>query len=264
MRRSITISVFAIGLLAGCASQGDREQGEIYDPIEPANRLVFAVNETLDTFVLQPTAYVYREAVPDPVRDMVRNFLNWLKSPVVFGNNLFQRDWPAAEVTVSRFIANAPMFGFIDNASGLGLAYKEEDFGQTLGVYGATDGPYIVLPVLGPSNVRDTVGLVVDHFLDPINYIGERDARNQFQIGRRIAGAVDFRARNFETINELKETSVDYYARVRTIYKQSRDAQIGNRAPAGMTRGPGSSGEFDEYVPGGQPAETGKVRAPST
>ena len=242
----------------------------MYDPIEPANRLVFAVNETLDIFILQPTAYVYKEAVPDPVRDMVRNFLDWLKSPVILANDLFQRDWKAAEVTVSRFVANAPFFGFVDNASGLGLAQREEDFGQTLGVYGVGDGPYIVLPILGPSNVRDTVGLVVDQFLDPINYarggdpLDTEDDVSKFQIGRRIVGAVDFRARNFEAINELKETSVDYYARVRTIYKQRREAQINNgRSPAGASR-PSSSGEFDQYVPGGQPAERRGTASPSS
>src|SRR3546814_11863911 len=103
---------------------------------------------------------------------MVRSFLDWLKSPVILANNLFQGDLQAAEITVSRFVANAPFFGFIDNATGLGLEHRNEDFGQTLATYGAGDGPYIVLPLLGPSNGRDTVGLVVDFFLDPINYVG--------------------------------------------------------------------------------------------
>ena len=180
MRRSVTAAIVATGLLAGCAGQGELEPGEVYDPIEPANRMVFAVNDTVDTFVLQPTAYIYKEAVPDPVRDMVRSFLEWLKTPVILANDLFQGNWDGAGVTASRFVANAPFFGFVDNATGLGLEYREEDFGQTLAVYGAGDGPYIVLPLLGPSNARDTVGLVVDHFLDPINYIGDGplDTRN--------------------------------------------------------------------------------------
>lgn len=270
MRRSLTAAVLATGLLAGCAGQGELEQGEVYDPIEPANRMVFAVNDTVDTFVLQPTAYLYKEAVPDPVRDMVRNFLNWLKSPVVLANDVFQGDWPAAEVTVSRFVANAPFFGFVDNASGLGLEYREEDFGQTMAVYGADDGPYIVLPLLGPSNARDTVGMVVDYFLDPFNYVGssnplDRDPdRTKIQMGRRVMDAVDFRARNFSAINELKQTSVDYYARVRTIYTQRRNAQIHNGAPPAGAGRPTSSEDFDEYVPGGQPAENGRSGTPSS
>jgi phospholipid-binding lipoprotein MlaA len=270
MRRSLMAAVLATGLVGGCASQGELEQGEVYDPIEPANRMVFAVNETLDTFILQPTAFMYKETVPDPVRDMVHSFLNWLKSPVILANDLFQGDWQAAKVTTSRFVANAPFFGFVDSATGLGLEHRGEDFGQTLAVYGAGDGPYIVLPILGPSNVRDTAGLVVDHFLDPINYLGDGspldtdDGVSKFQIGRRAVGAVDFRARNYEAINDLKRTSIDYYARVRTIYKQRRDGEISNGTPTAGTGSSGSTGEFEEYVPGGQPAERAGSKTPSS
>src|SRR3546814_4925864 len=138
---------------------------------------------------------------------------------------------------VSAFCADWPWFGFVDHATGLGLEPRNEDFGQTLATCGAGDGPYIVLPLLVPSNVRDTVGLVVDFFLDPINYVGGGDPIDResdvatFQTGRYAVGAVDFRARNFELVNELKATSVDYYARVRTIQKQARDAMISNGAP---------------------------------
>jgi phospholipid-binding lipoprotein MlaA len=270
MRRMLMTTVVATGLLGGCTGQGELEQGAVYDPIEPANRMVFAVNETLDTFVLQPSAFMYKETIPDPVRDMVFSFLNWLKSPVILANNVFQGDWKGAEVTASRFVANAPFFGFVDNATGLGVVHRDEDFGQTLAVYGASDGPYIVLPLLGPSNLRDTAGLVVDHFLDPINYIGNgdpfdgNDDRAAFQIGRRVVGAVDFRARNYEAINDLKRTSVDYYARVRTIYKQRRDGQITNGTPKNGTGSTGSTGEFEEYVPGGQPAERAGASAPKS
>lgn len=270
MRRSFTAAVFATGLLAGCAGQGELEPGEVYDPIEPANRLVFAVNETLDTFVLQPTAFVYKETVPDPVRDMVRSFLDWLKSPVILANDLLQGNWEAAEITVSRFVANAPFFGFVDNATGLGLEHREEDFGQTLATYGVGDGPYIVLPLLGPSNTRDGIGLVVDYFLDPINYMPSGDPldsdsdRTKFQIGRRVVGAVDWRARNFDAINDLKATSVDYYARVRTIHKQSRDALIRNGTPPRAAGSAGTSDEFKKYVPGGQPAERRGAAKPSS
>lgn len=269
MRPSVTAAVVATGLLAGCAGQAELGPGEVYDPIEPANRMVFAVNDTVDIFVLQPTAYIYKEAVPDPVRDMVRSFLDWLKTPVILANDLFQGDWDGAGVTASRFVANAPFFGFVDNATGLGLEHRDEDFGQTLAVYGAGDGPYIVLPLLGPSNARDTVGLVVDHFLDPINYVGDGplDSDSEtttIQVGRSVAGAVDFRARNYAAINEIKQTSVDYYARVRTIYKQRRDALIGNGTPPLGAGRPSTSGEFEQYIPGGQPAENARPKSPSS
>jgi len=265
MRRSIAAALIGVGLLAGCASQDGQQNGEVFDPIEPANRLVFAVNETLDIFILQPTAYVYKETVPDPVRDMVRNFLEWLQSPVVLANDLFQGDWENAEITASRFVANAPMFGLIDNATGLGLKRQNEDFGQTLGHYGADEGFYIVLPVFGPSNVRDSVGRVVDYFIDPVNYVGPEDKRLTYSIARGAGEAVDFRARNYAAINDLRETSVDYYARVRSIYKQRRDALIRDNeppapgAPAAGTPSSDGSGEFDNFEPTDTSEQTGAV-----
>ena len=111
---------------------------------------------------------------------------------------------------------------------------------------------------------------VVDHFLDPINYLGDGspldtdDGVSKFQIGRRAVGAVDFRARNYEAINDLKRTSIDYYARVRTIYKQRRDGEISNGTPTAGTGSSGSTGEFEEYVPGGQPAERAGSKTPSS
>lgn len=254
MRRVAIGSTLALFLLAGCASQRELEEGAVYDPIEPANRLVFAVNDAVDTMVLQPTAYVYKEVVPAAVREVVRNFLDWLSSPVYIANSALQGDLEGLEHNASRFVANAPMFGLVDNATGLGLERRPEDFGQTLAVWGADEGPYIVLPLLGPSNVRDTAGLVADHFMDPLNYIGNEDERTRYQIARRVVGAVSFRAEYFDQINDLKATSVDYYARVRTIYQQRREALIRNNTPP-MMGGASSSGEFDEFRPSNAPIE---------
>lgn len=258
MRRSLIGACVGLGLLSGCATQGEIEDGGIADPIEPANRMIFAINDTVDTFVLQPTAFVYKETVPDAVRGVVRNFLDWLSSPVVILNTALQGDWPGLERAASRFVANSPMFGIVDNATGLGLERRPEDFGQTLAVWGVGDGPYIVLPLLGPSNLRDTAGIVADYFADPLNYVGgDDDAVDRAQIARRAVSVVDFRAQNFEAINDLKATSVDYYARVRTIYKQRRDALIrnGTPPPAVGPSAPDSSGEFEEFTPTTAPVE---------
>jgi len=263
MRRLAIGTTLALSILAGCASQGELEEGAVYDPLEPANRLVFAMNDAVDTMVLQPSAYVYKTVVPDAVREVVRNFLDWLSSPVYIANSLLQGDLEGLEHNASRFVANSPMFGLVDNATGLGLPRRPEDFGQTLAVWGSDDGPYLMLPLLGPSNLRDTVGLVADYFLDPINYIeGDDDARFRLQIARRVVGAVDFRAENFDQINDLKATSVDYYARVRTIYKQRRDALIRNGTPPPVT-GPssGSSGEFEEFQPSNTPIQQSGQRS---
>ena len=257
MRRSLIGAFVGFGLLSGCATQGEIEEGAIADPIEPANRMIFAINDTVDTFVLQPTAFVYKETVPVAIRDVVRNFLDWFSSPVIILNTALQGDWEGLERAASRFVANAPMFGMIDNATGLGLERRPEDFGQTLAVWGVGDGPYIVLPLLGPSNLRDTAGIVADYFADPLNYVGDDDTMTRVQIARVAVTAVDFRAENFEAINDLKSTSVDYYARVRTIYKQRRDALIrnGTPPPAVGPSAPDSSGEFDEFTPSTAPVE---------
>ena len=257
MRRVTFGTSLALFLLAGCATQGEMENGAVYDPIEPANRVVFAVNDAVDTVVLQPTAYVYKEVVPAAIREVVRNFLDWLSSPIYIANSALQGDLEGLEHNAARFVANAPMFGLVDNATGLGLERRPEDFGQTLAVWGVGDGPYLVLPLLGPSNVRDTGGMVADYFMDPINYIGgDEDAVFRFQVGRRVTEAVDFRAQNYHQINDLKETSVDYYARVRTIYKQRREALIRNNTPPAVpAAGGGSSGEFDNYKSGTAPIE---------
>ncbi|MEQ8585637.1 MAG: VacJ family lipoprotein [Thalassobaculaceae bacterium] len=254
MRRVAIGSTLALFLLAGCASQGEREEGAVYDPIEPANRLVFAFNDAVDTMVLQPTAFVYKEVVPAGVREVVRNFLDWLSSPVYIANSALQGDLEGLEHNASRFVANAPMFGLVDNATGLGLERRPEDFGQTLAVWGADSGPYLVLPLLGPSNVRDTAGLVADQFMDPLNYLGNEDERERYMIARRVVGAVSLRAEFFDQINDLKATSVDYYARVRTIYQQRREALIRNNTPPAVGA-PSSSGEFDEYRPSNAPIE---------
>lgn len=250
-----TGAVLALFLLASCATQ-EREDTvgpAIFDPIEPANRLIFAMNDAVDTVVLQPGAFVYRQMVPSPVRDMVQNFLRWLQSPVILANDLMQGDVSQAGVTTKRFFVNGVFVGLLDMAHGMGLDYRDEDFGQTLGVHGVDGGAYIVLPLLGPSNVRDTVGKVVDMFLDPIGYIGASEPREAFQISRRVVGAIDFRERNYEAINDLKRTSVDYYARVRSIYLQQRDAAIRNGAPKPNTADAGTDNPFDDFVPSGRP-----------
>ncbi|MDF1792928.1 MAG: VacJ family lipoprotein [Thalassobaculaceae bacterium] len=263
MRRVAIGTSLALFMLAGCASQGEQGDGAVYDPIEPANRLVFAMNDAVDTMVLQPTAYVYKEVIPAPIREVVRNFLDWLSSPLYIANSALQGDLEGLEHNASRFVANSPMFGLVDNATGLGLERRPEDFGQTLAVWGADDGPYLVLPLIGPSNLRDTTGLVADYFMDPINYIGgDEDARFRYQIARKVVGAVDFRAQNFAHINDLKATSVDYYARVRTIYKQRREALIRNNTPASASAsGAESSGEFEEFQPTNAPIEQSGKRS---
>jgi len=227
--------------LAGCATN-DSAQPDIYaddnDPIETINRFTFAFNGAIDFFVLQPAAATYRFIVPDPVQNSVTNALRNLQSPVILANDLFQGEFGRAETTTMRFVINSTVgvLGLFDVAEDWGYPRHDEDFGQTLAVWGVPNGPYLVLPVLGPSTLRDAVGLGVDSLLDPYGYILEYatglsdDTIFYILLGRRALEGIDARARNFELIENLKADSVDYYSRVRSLYLQNRQSEILNGA----------------------------------
>lgn len=205
---------------------------EDYDPLEIPNRFMFAFNEALDVMILRPAAATYRFLMPQLVQDSVRNFVRNLRAPVDFANHLFQgKDEQAADV-LARFGINTILGvgGLFDVADhGFDLKYHEEDFGQTLGFYGMEPGPYLVLPLFGPSSLRDAFGRGIDSVLDPWSYVlNFYDVENDREIllGRQGAFGVDLRARNIETLEDLKRDSVDFYARLRSLYLQKRKADI--------------------------------------
>ncbi len=134
---------------------------EASDPLEPLNRAIFSFNLTLDKAILRPIATVYNAALPDPVRDGVRNFLNNLRTPIILANDVLRGEIGRAGDTVGRFLLNSTLGvgGLFDIASELGFDFHNEDFGQTLAVWGIGEGPYLMLPIFGPSNPRDAVGL---------------------------------------------------------------------------------------------------------
>jgi phospholipid-binding lipoprotein MlaA len=152
-------------------------------------------------------------------------------------------------VTSARFLVNGALFGIVEAAEGLGLPYREEDFGQTLGVHGMSEGAYLMLPLLGPSNVRDTVGLVVDNFIDPLSYLDGRGLRQSVGIGRGVIQAVNFRVENFDRIDDLRSDSIDFYAKVRAIYRQQRKAAVNNGVIPIDDSTPDLSEEFDRQLP---------------
>src|SRR3546814_672513 len=159
--------------LSACASMpetaGQDGIDSANDPLEPANRVVFAFNEAVDTVVIRPVAVTYDTFVPSPVQQGVTNFLRNLRTPVIFANELLQGDWQGAEVAFTRFFLNSTLGlgGFIDIAAYEKLEFQSEDFGQTLATWGVGEGPYLVLPILGPSNPRDAVGFATDSLADP-------------------------------------------------------------------------------------------------
>jgi ABC-type transporter lipoprotein component MlaA len=148
------------------------------DPLEPVNRAVFQFNRVLDGLILEPAALMYRMATPAFVRDGVQNFLANLRTPVVLANDLLQGEFGRAEKTLGRFMLNTILGvgGLIDVGGRVGMPERHyEDFGQTLAVYGVGEGPYLMLPVLGPSNPRDAVGRVVDLLFDPLFFLAPAD-----------------------------------------------------------------------------------------
>lgn len=230
------LGISALGV-AGCATvpEGDPDAMAAYeeanDPLEPMNRYFFEVNYGLDELFLKPIAGWYYIALPNPAQDGVRNFLRNLSSPVILANDLFQGETDRAGTTLVRFLVNSTLGigGILDVASEMGFAYHDEDFGQTLAVHGAEEGPYLVLPLIGPSNPRDLTGRVVDVFLDPLTYIAHgHDTLEGLMYARSGLTVVDSRARNLKTFDEIREGSLDYYATIRSLYRQRRSDAIRN------------------------------------
>jgi len=240
-RSGYLVALAAALLLAGCATKpADPEDlayyNETNDPLEPMNRVIFQFNEVADKVVLRPAAVGYNTVVPKGVRIGIRNFLNHLKSPITILNALLQGEGEHARDTFGRFLTNTiiGLGGFIDVASDAGIPRYDEDFGQTLAVWGMNSGPYLVLPLLGPSNFRDGAGEVVDGFIDPAAYYIREEYGLEGAAVRYTVDAVDWRAANLKTIDELRNSSLDFYATVRSAYRQRRAHEIRNgRQPDG-------------------------------
>jgi len=200
------------------------------DPFEIPNRFIFAFNQTLDVALIRPAAVLYRDLVPAYVRQRVHLALRNLSEPVTLANDMLQGDWGRAKTTWDRFLLNSTGggLGFWDVATDLGHPYHKEDFGQTLGVHGVGGGPYLMLPVLGPSNLRDATGKVVDIFLDPFFYIAQDTHKDEWMLYRFLLEGLDFRTRNLDTLDEIERDALDFYARLRSLYRQRRDAEIRN------------------------------------
>lgn len=223
--------------LGGCATKPDptdeaavQAYKEANDPLEPMNRYFFEVNMFLDEMLLKPFAGYYNIALPDVAKDGIRGVLRNVNTPVILANDLFQGEGQRAGVTTERFFVNTFLGagGFFDVAKHFGMTYHDEDFGQTLAVWGASEGPYLMLPLLGPSNPRDASGKIVDKFLDPMTYVGYIYNVGYINTIRGGLEAVDTRARNLQAVDELKKGSIDFYATIRSLYRQHRNDAIRN------------------------------------
>ncbi|MGV3628145.1 MAG: MlaA family lipoprotein [Betaproteobacteria bacterium] len=215
LRLTAVCVIVSVGVLGGCASTNDPR-----DPLEPLNRGVYKFNDAVDTVLLKPVAEIYQGVVPPIARTGIRNVFNNLNDVIVALNNLLQGKFTEAASDVGRIAINttAGLLGLFDVATPAGLEKHAEDFGQTLGYWGIGDGPYLVLPILGPRNLRDTGGLVVDSLTDPVTYIDPSRDRNQV-MGLRL---VSRRAELLGASQLLSVAALDEYEFVRDAYIQRR------------------------------------------
>src|SRR5204863_151209 len=191
---------------------------------------IFEFNQFVDRNAIVPVAKAYRDTVPDPVRDSLRDFLNNLRAPIIFVNDALQGQFQQAGETVGRFVINSTigMGGVVDVAGRWGVPFHEEDLGLTLGTWGIPEGPYLVVPILGPSTPRDLGGQVAEGFGDPWNRLVTGSPWNLYWIPfvRGATAGIDQRSRYIETLADIERTSLDYYATIRSLYRQRRAALI--------------------------------------
>lgn len=257
MKRPASLALAAcLGLaLAGCATPprdpAERAAFEAnHDPLEPLNRKIFAFNQAFDRCLVKPVAKTYVRVVPAPGRAGLHNFIQNLGEPIVLGNDLLQADFRRAAKTAGRFLIDSTIGigGIIDVADSARLPQQTGDFGQTLHAWGWRGGPYLVLPLFGPSDPRDAVGQGVDVFLDPLRFVADNaNYPTGLSAAKTIASGIDERSRNLGTLDELERESIDYYAALRSLYRQNRAAVLGEKTqtPAAPSEGfysdPGAS-----------------------
>lgn len=222
-------------LLAGCASTPESIAAN--DPLEPVNRSMFSFNEKFDHYVELPIAGFYLLWMPKPLSNGLNNFLTNLDMPVVFTNDILQGEVTRAGQAFGRFTVNSTLGlgGFLDVASRTDLPYHYADMGQTLHVYGVGDGPFLVLPIVGPDPPRDLGGDIFDLVIDPITYLptgAPLYMRAGVTIGVRSASPFQTNARNVVLRQELQKSSLDPYVTMRSVYRQLRAAQIAGGYPA--------------------------------
>ncbi|MEP4198493.1 MAG: VacJ family lipoprotein [Aliishimia sp.] len=216
--------------LSGCAASGpdlDPHNG-IYDPNEAANRKVHNFNRGLDRTLVRPASKGYTSVLPDEVEDSIGNFATNLGTPSVGINSLLQGDMQGVGLSATRFLLNSTLglFGLIDVASEFGVDEHDTNFGETLHVWGATEGPYVELPFLGPSTQRDVAGKVVDLFTNPLSYALD-SPESYYSPAASIGSGLGTRGRYADTIDSVLYDSADSYAQARLIYMQNRRFELG-------------------------------------
>lgn len=232
------IAVALLALISACATRPtDPEELATYqqtnDPFEPYNRTVWKANTSVDAVTLRPIALGYRKVTPLPVRMGVRNAFDNITEPWSFVNNVLQGDISRAGRNVSRLLLNTVfgIGGIFDVASNYGVRSAQEDFGQTLATWGVPDGPFIMLPMLGPSNARDFTGFLAGTAGDPVGILLRQQNLTEVNIGLTAGGLLVTRERVLDQFDVLVRESQDSYAAIRSAYRQNREFEIYNGNP---------------------------------
>ena len=243
MKKILISSLLAILLSfsANAGSDGEKnlskkDSRQTKDCFEGLNRATFSLNQGLDKAILKPVAKAYR-SLPSPVRTGTSNVLVNLSSLITIPNNVLQGQFKTAGVNTGRFAINTTVgiLGIFNVAKKMGFSeYKKEDYGQTLGVWGVGAGCYVVLPIIGPSTIRDTAGSFINIMGGDPYYNVSAHGNNQYldrsdYMLTKTITAIDFRAKNLETLDNLEKNSMDFYASVRSLYLQDRQRKIANK-----------------------------------
>lgn len=228
------LAVLCVVTLSGCADRPPATDPDAVadfrannDPIEPANRFFYRINDGLDTYIFAPVARGYRNVVPGGIRRPIHNVLANISSPAIFANDVLQTKSRRAGDTFMRFLINstAGVGGIFDVATDLGYKSHHTDFGVTLALWGVGDGPFLFLPLVGPSNPRDATGFAANFGLDPLTY-ATFGGINTLEYSRFGVGLLDTRERLLDPVTEVKKGALDPYATFRSLYRQNRSSEI--------------------------------------
>ncbi len=227
--RALGLGICGLALTACASAPMTPEMIANNDPYEATNRETLKFNGKIDRYFVIPTVALYFVLVPEGGRRSVHHFLENLTLPTTFVNDMLQGEMKRGSQTVARFLVNSTIGfgGFLDAASKMKIPDHGEDFGQTLATWGVGEGPYLMLPFFGPSNPRDAFGLGADVALDPTNYIHYKQHLWWFA-GQKYFTILDLRAQTYTTVQGIQRSSVDYYASLRSLYRQLRENAIRN------------------------------------
>lgn len=232
--KQLSIAFCLTAGLSACSGGAPTASGDdgIFDPYETQNRRVHAFNRGLDRALVRPAAIGYSTVLPDEIEDSIGNFAINLGQPAVFVNSLLQGDLRGAGLSTVRFLTNSTLglFGLADVAAEFKLPEHDTDFGETLHVWGVGEGAYLELPVLGPSTTRDTTGIVVDLFTNPLSYVLDEPER-YYGTAASVSAGLSTRGQFTDTVDSILYESADSYAQARLIYLQNRRFELGDEDP---------------------------------